>query len=84
MKKILFFAALVLGMASCQTEPEGLDVMVGGEQEVMLNVSLPESTRSASSAGFNFSNFESNDQYDLRFILEIAYNNTVVRKQSRG
>lgn len=79
MKKILFFAALVLGMASCQTEPEGLDVMVGGEQEVMLNVSLPESTRSASSAGFNFSNFESNDQYDLRFILEIAYNNTVVR-----
>ena len=80
MKKILFFAALVLGMASCQTEPEGLDVMVGGEQEVMLNVSLPESTRSASSAGFDFTNFESNDQYDLRFILEIAYNGTVVRE----
>ena len=80
MKKILFFAALVLGMASCQTEPEGLDVMVGGEQEVMLNVSLPESTRSASSAGFDFTNFESNGQYDLRFILEIAYNGTVVRE----
>ena len=79
MKKILFFAALVLGMASCQTEPEGLDVMVGGEQEVMLNVSLPESTRSASSAGFDFTDFENNGTYDLRFILEIAYNNTVVR-----
>lgn len=80
MKKILFFAALVLGMASCQTEPEGLDVMVGGEQEVMLNVSLPESTRSASSAGFDFSDFENNGKYDLRFILEIAYNGTVVRE----
>ena len=79
MKKILFFAALVLGMASCQTEPEGLDVMVGGEQEVMLNVSLPESTRSASSAGFDFTNFESNGQYDLRFILEIAYNGNIYR-----
>ena len=79
MKKILFFAALVLGMASCQTEPEGLDVMVVGEQEVMLNVSLPESTRSASSAGFDFTNFESNGQYDLRFILEIAYNDHIYR-----
>ena len=80
MKKILFFAALMLGMVSCQTEPEGLDVIVGGEQEVMLNVSLPESTRSASSAGFDFTYFESNGQYDLRFILEIAYNGTVVRE----
>ena len=79
MKKILFFAALMLGMVSCQTGPEGLDVIVGGEQEVMLNVSLPESTRSASSTGFDFTNFESNENYDLRFILEIAYNETVVR-----
>ena len=79
MKKILFFAALVLGMASCQTEPEGLDVMVGGEQEVMLNVSLPESTRSASSAGFDFTGFEGNTSYDLRFILEIAYNGNIYR-----
>ena len=79
MKKLLLFAALVLGMASCQTEPEGLDVVVGGEQEVMLNVSLPESTRMASSAGFNFNDFDSNSQYDLRFILEIAHNGKVVR-----
>ena len=79
MKKLLLFAALVLGMASCQTEPEGLDVVVGGEQEVMLNVSLPESTRMASSAGFDFTNFDSNGQYDLRFILEIAHNGKVVR-----
>lgn len=79
MKKILFFAALMLGMVSCQTGPEGLDVIVGGEQEVMLNVSLPESTRSASSTGFDFTDFENNGKYDLRFILEIAYNETVVR-----
>ena len=79
MKKILFFAALMLGMVSCQTGPEGLDVIVGGEQEVMLNVSLPESTRSASSTGFDFTNFESNENYDLRFILEIAYNDHIYR-----
>ena len=79
MKKILFFAALMLGMVSCQTGPEGLDVIVGGEQEVMLNVSLPESTRSASSTGFDFTNFENNENYDLRFILEIAYNDHIYR-----
>ncbi len=79
MKKLFMLAALVLGMASCQTEPEGLDVVVGGEQEVMLNVSLPESTRSSSSTGFDFTNFESNGSYDLRFILEIRHNDNVVR-----
>ena len=79
MKKLLLFAALVLGMASCQTEPEGLDVVVGGEQEVMLSVSLPESTRGESSAGFNFYDFENNSDYDLRFILEISHNGKVDR-----
>ena len=42
MKKFLALAALVLGMVSCQTEPEGFDVNVGGEQDVNITVSLPE------------------------------------------
>ena len=67
--------ALVLGVVSCQNEPEGLDVVVGGEQEVMLNVSLPESTRGTSAQGFDFTNFAANDNLDLRFILEIRYQN---------
>ena len=79
MKKLFAILALVLGMVSCQTEPEGLDVVVGDEQEVMLSVSLPEGTRAASSTGFDFTNFEQNAKYDLRFILEISYNDNVIR-----
>ena len=79
MKKLYTLLVLALGIASCQTEPEGLDVVVGGEQDVMLNVSLLEDTRATSSTGFDFTNFEDNDKYDLRFILEISYNDTVVR-----
>lgn len=79
MKKLFTLLALVLGMVSCQTEPEALGVVVGGEQEVMLSVSLPEGTRAASSTGFDFTNFEENEDYDLRFILEISYNGNVIR-----
>ena len=75
MKKLFALLALVLGVVSCQTEPEGFDVVVGGEQEVMLNVSLPEATRATSAEGFDFTNFASNTQFDLRFILEIRYDN---------
>ena len=80
MKKLFALLALVLGVVSCQTEPEGFDVVVGGEQEVMLNVSLPEATRATSAEGFDFTNFASNTQFDLRFILEIRHNNQVVRE----
>ena len=80
MKKLFMLAAMVLGLASCQNEPEGLDVVVGGEQEVMLNVSLPESTRGTSATGFDFKDFESNTKYDLRFILEITHGGKTVRK----
>ncbi len=79
MKKLYTLLVLALGIASCQTEPEGLDVVVGGEQDVVLDVSLLEDTRATSSTGFDFTNFEDNDKYDLRFILEISYNDTVVR-----
>ncbi len=79
MKKLFALVALVLGVVSCQTDPNDLDVVVGGEREVMLNVSLPEATRSASNAGFDFTNFESNNDYDLRYILEIRYNGHVSR-----
>ena len=75
MKKLFTFLALVLGLVSCQTEPEGFDVNVGGEQDVNITVSLPESTRAASNQGFDFTNFAANNNYDLRFILEIRYDN---------
>ena len=79
MKKLFTFLALAIGLVSCQTEPEGFDVNVGGEQDVNITVSLPESTRAASNQGFDFTNFVDNGQYDLRYILEISYNDKVVR-----
>ena len=73
MKKFLALAALVLGMVSCQTEPEGFDVNVGGEQDVNITVSLPEGTRADSALGaFGNVNF---DDYDVRFQCEVHYGN---------
>ena len=76
MKKFLALAALVLGMVSCQTEPEGFDVVVGGEQDVMLSVSLPEGTRADSAQGFNLNEL---GNYKVRYILEISYNDNLIR-----
>ena len=70
MKKLFAILALVLGMVSCQTEPEGFDVVVGGEQDVMLSVSLPEGTRANSAEGFDLNNLNG---YKVRYILEISY-----------
>ena len=68
MKKLLFFAAMMLGLASCQTEPEGLGVDMGA-QETNITVALPEVTR-ANSALSGLDNGVLAD-HDLRFILEI-------------
>ena len=62
------FMALVLGMVSCQNEPDEMNVSMGGEQEVMLTVSLPEATRANSADGFQIADLGNN--YDLRYILE--------------
>ena len=70
MKKFLALAALVLGLASCQTEPEGLDVNVGGNQLVNIAVNLPEATRTSSGTGFDLETLEANN-LELRYILEI-------------
>ena len=68
MKKLFALAALVLGLASCQTEPEGLGVVTGGEVDTVVTVSLPEATRSSEDSGL--ANVYAVD-YDLRYILEV-------------
>ena len=72
MKKILALLALVLGVVSCQTEPEGLDVNVGGEVETTVCVSLPEATRANSAVGA-FENVDWNT-YTIRYIMQVFYN----------
>ena len=72
--RFLFLAAVVLGLASCQTEPEGLDVNVGGEEQIVtVNVNVPETeTRAAGtdSAKGGVANVDMS-KYDLRYILEV-------------
>ena len=72
--RFLALAALVLGLASCQTEPEGLDVNVGGEVDTYVTVSLPETTRAADSAEGAFKNLVNSDEYTIRYIFQVFYN----------
>lgn len=69
--RLFMFMALVLGLVSCQNDPDELNVSMGGEQEVMLTVSLPEATRADSADGALDNNVLA--EYDLRYILEVYY-----------
>ena len=70
MKKLFALAALVLGLASCQNEPEGFGVVTGGEVDTVVTVSLPEATRGSEDSGLvNLAQAAAN--FDLRYILEV-------------
>ena len=73
--RFLALAALVLGLASCQTEPEGLNVNVGGEVDTYVTVSLPETTRANSALGA-FDNVVASDEYTIRYIFQVFYGET--------
>ena len=73
--RFLALAALVLGLASCQTEPEGLDVNVGGAVDTYVTVSLPETTRANSALGA-FDNVVASDEYTIRYIFQVFYGET--------
>ena len=90
MKRFLALAALVLGLASCQTEPEGLNVNVGGEVDTYVTVSLPETTRATDSAEGAFANIINNEDYTgqdmtIRYVFQVFYgegeNQKAVQKQ---
>lgn len=78
MKRFFALVALVLGLASCQTEPEGLDVQMGGAVNATITVNIPDSeTRYGSdsnSAGSIFNNVDLGTEEDdntMRYILMI-------------
>ena len=51
MRRFLAFAALMLGLASCQTEPEGLNVQVGDEVDATITVAVADvETRAGSNS----------------------------------
>ncbi len=81
--RFLVLAAMVLGLASCQTDPQDLDVTSGGEQAVTINVALPEEvTRAAGSdsALGGIGNVDLSKDYDIRYILEVYDENGVLAK----
>lgn len=68
MKRFFALVALVLGLAACQTEPEGLDVNITDLEDAVITVSLPEGTRGSADSSFANGVLGS---YDLRYIMEV-------------
>ena len=88
MKRFFALAALVLGLASCQTEPEGLDVNVGGAVDTVITVNIPENETRANNSGIGV--FENgileSDDYTMRYIFQVYYraeNGTVTKSTER-
>ena len=79
MKKLLAFLAVVLAVVSCQREPEGLDVNVGGEQTVTVNVTIPEAETRAVELGSDKGVFNTTILEDanttMRYILQVYLKN---------
>ena len=75
MKRFFALVALVLGLASCQTEPEGLDVQMGGAVDATITVNIPDSETRAggtNSAGSAFDNdIIADADYTVRYILQV-------------
>ena len=75
MRKFLALAALVLGLASCQNEPEGLNVVTGGEIDTVVTVTLPEAATRAdwtdSAQGGIANGVVASPDYTIRYILQV-------------
>ena len=82
MKKLFALLAFALGVVACQKDHAGMDVNMGGEQEVMINVSLPEETRANSAVGgiTNVINTQ-RDQYSIRYIFQVWNEDFSVSKE---
>ena len=76
MKKLFGLLALVLGMVSCQNDFDDTNVIVGGEQEVTINVAIPEAeTRAAagtdSAKGLFDNGVLTPENVTLRYIMQV-------------
>ena len=73
--RFLALAALVLGLASCQTEPEGLNVNVGGEVDTTITVTIPDTETRAGGNNSAKSVFDNGildaDNVTMRYILQV-------------
>ena len=82
MKKLLLFAALVLGAVSCMKD-NSFEANVGGEADVVLSVALPADVTRAINQDSSKGAIGNIDlaQYDIRYILEVFdANNTLAKR----
>lgn len=84
--KFLVLVALVLGLASCQTNfIDGVEVDANGEAAVTLQVGLPEDvTRAVSNANSGIGaigNLNLDAEWDIRYILEVYDSNGTLAKK---
>ena len=85
MKRILFFAALVLGVVSCQKDQFGLDVDANGEAAVTVEVALSEAVTRAvagTSSALGAIDNDVDDEYNIRYILEVYDANDALAKRA--
>ena len=75
----------MLGLASCQTEPEGLNVNVGGEVDTVVTVTIPETETRAGGNDSAKSVFDNgileDENTTMRYILEIYYGDVRAERQ---
>jgi hypothetical protein len=79
--KILLLVAMVIGAVSCKSVDVPMDVTVGGEVLTTVNVDIPEVSRATSGGGFDLSTLGSQSGYEMRFILEIYYQDKCASRQ---
>ena len=84
MKRILFFAALVLGMVSCMKD-QSFDADLAGDGNFVVSVALPDdATRAAgvdSSKGAIANGVH--NEYDIRYTLEVYDENGALAKEAQ-
>ena len=81
MRKLFALLALVLGVVSCQNDPEGFGANVGGEQVTNVTVALPELTRASSTAGA-ITNVDLTGDYTIRYIFQV-YNSDFTESKAQ-
>ena len=65
--------ALMVALAACQKEQEQMDVVVGGEVDMVVNVNVPNNTRAGSEKGIFESGILESSDATMRYTLQVFY-----------
>ena len=73
MRRAWALMALVVALAACQKEQEKMDVIVGGEVDMVVNVNVPDNTRAGSEKGIFESGILESSDATMRYTLQVFY-----------